>query len=75
MNLFDTEQKIRDLKKPTSAEIFSAGKDGVHGDSAKIIKREIKDEEKESIEESFVGAPFSAVKLYYATGTFADHSQ
>ena len=75
MNLFDTEQKIRDLKKPTSTETFSAGKDGVHGDSAKIIKREIKDEERVSIEQSFVVAPFSAVKLYYAPGTFAYHSQ
>ena len=59
----------------TSTETFSAGKDSVHGDSAKIIKRDIKDEERVSIEQSFVVAPFSAVKLYYAPGTFADHSQ
>lgn len=70
MNLFDTEQKIRDLKKPMYMETFSAGKDGVHGNSAEIVKREIKDGEKESFEEGFVIGPYTAVKLYYASGLF-----
>ena len=70
MNLFDTEQKIRDLKKPMYMETFSAGKDGVHGNSAEIVKREIKDGEKESFEEGFVIGPYTAAKLYYASGLF-----
>jgi len=70
MNLFDAEQKIRDLKKPASTETFTAGKDGVHGDGAEIVKREIAGEENESFE-CFVLAPYSAVKLYYAPGTFS----
>jgi len=70
MNLFDAEQKIRELKKPASTETFTAGKDGVHGDGAEIVKREIAGEENESFE-CFVLAPYSAVKLYYAPGTFS----